>query len=193
MLFVNGQEVINRSDVFYRDTQSTPHPSPTSAPHPSPSASQPASGGLLDGIIGGLLGGLGDVFYHVASPQTWDLFVMPNGLQEGSFYVTPAHYDGSQTSSSRQRRDLLSSYVMSPFDENEALLVGASLVPTPTTPPTTETTALLAAPAIVPPLLTILSDVVELMQQPKTVGFSGLFFRYACFSLLLYKSSIVVL
>ncbi|KAJ8468833.1 hypothetical protein ONZ45_g17099 [Pleurotus djamor] len=63
-LEVNGDEVINREDVFYRDVAAASKPSngknsnstPTPTPTPIPPKSSPGAGGLLGPIFGGLFG-----------------------------------------------------------------------------------------------------------------------------------------
>jgi len=95
-LEVNGDQVINRSDVYYRDAVETPspttsstklvptgppdqsNPSPSRAPNPTttsteaPSSTPDSDGlaGLLDGLLGGLLGGLGVNISSEPSPNS---------------------------------------------------------------------------------------------------------------------------
>lgn len=169
-LIVSGHEVISRSDVFYRDVPIPTHTSPLSTVQPSPSPTQPSNGGLLDGLIGGLLGGLENVFSRVADPQVWGIYVMPNGLEE-AYHIAPIFHAGSEPSYLGPRDLPLD--VATSSDANGALALGEPIVSSPLLtkiiPPTTPTVTQLAS----------LPEVVDLVQKPRPVGFSGLFFRCA--------------
>lgn len=179
-LLVNGQEVISRSDVFYRDVVKADAPKPTDATPPkAPPASVPAPppadplGGLLGGL-GGILGGLIGSILHTPWDQSDSVPVTVDNSTgvEGIITLSPS---GNSAAESVLDFILFATTVTT-------TTTGTTIVPPVTLTTTLQwmtTTTTTVYPGTQPTGIGSLNALsFEGASQPKPVGFIGLFFRY---------------
>lgn len=193
-LLVNGQEVISRSDVLYRDVveaEAPPKP-PDQTPPKAPQAQTPSSppgilgglGGLLGGVLGGLLGNI------LNTPWQQDSSVSitvdnATGIEDVTT-LSPPGYSAATA-------------VLDVFLYETAVTM--TVTSTTTVPAATSTTTLQwrSTTTVFPTGLatsTGIADVFSLegAPAPKPVGFIGLFFRWenSYYTLSFWEQSLVV-